>query len=164
MYAFKIVPYAWVFEKNRECTVLDHVRSSGTGLISRIRFVLRFFFFLQLTGQLTLQSGFLFFCFFFQRKRNVSSDISNIPIFTGHIPFLLLSNSFFLVLILRMSKGIYARVGLSIWNFPQWQSLVSLLLWRVGYYWPTFYPVFSSLFSYVRFFLDHGSSWGVVIT
>lgn len=114
MYAFKIVPYAWVFEKNRECTVLDHVRSSGTGLISRIRFVLRFFFFLQLTGQLTLQSGFLFFCFFFQRKRNISSDISNIPIFTGHIPFLLLSNSFFLVLILRMSKGIYARVGLSI--------------------------------------------------
>lgn len=106
-----------------------------------------------------------FFCFlfFFQRKRNISSDISNIPIFTGHIPFLLLSN-FFLVLILRMSKGIYARVGLSIWNFPQWQSLVSLLLWRVGYYWPTFYPVFSSLFSYVRFFLDHGSSWGVVIT
>lgn len=107
---------------------------------------------------------FFVFLFFFQRKRNVSSDISNIPIFTGHIPFLLLSNSFFLVLILRMSKGIYARVGLSIWNFPQWQSLVSLLLWRVGYYWPTFYPVFSSLFSYVRFFLDHGSSWGVVIT
>lgn len=107
---------------------------------------------------------FFVFLFFFQRKRNISSDISNIPIFTGHIPFLLLSNSFFLVLILRMSKGIYARVGLSIWNFPQWQSLVSLLLWRVGYYWPTFYPVFSSLFSYVRFFLDHGSSWGVVIT
>lgn len=107
---------------------------------------------------------FFVFLFFFQRKRNVSSDISNIPIFTGHIPFLLLSNSFFLVLILRMSKGIYARVGLSIWNFPQWQSLVSLLLWRVGYYWPTFYPVFSSLFSYVRCFLDHGSSWGVVIT
>lgn len=106
---------------------------------------------------------FFVFLFFFQRKRNISSDISNIPIFTGHIPFLLLSN-FFLVLILRMSKGIYARVGLSIWNFPQWQSLVSLLLWRVGYYWPTFYPVFSSLFSYVRFFLDHGSSWGVVIT
>lgn len=95
---------------------------------------------------------FFVFLFFFQRKRNISSDISNIPIFTGHIPFLLLSNSFFLVLILRMSKGIYARVGLSIWNFPQWQSLVSLLLWRVGYYWPTFYPVFSSLFSYVRFF------------
>lgn len=107
---------------------------------------------------------FFVFLFFFQRKRNISSDISNIPIFTGHIPFLLLSNSFFLVLILRMSKGIYARVGLSIWNFPQWQSLVSLLLWRVGYYWPTFYPVFSSLFSYVRCFLDHGSSWGVVIT
>lgn len=107
---------------------------------------------------------FFVFLFFFQRKRNISSDISNIPIFTGHILFLLLSNSFFLVLILRMSKGIYARVGLSIWNFPQWQSLVSLLLWRVGYYWPTFYPVFSSLFSYVRFFLDHGSSWGVVIT
>lgn len=107
---------------------------------------------------------FFVFLLFFQRKRNISSDISNIPIFTGHIPFLLLSNSFFLVLILRMSKGIYARVGLSIWNFPQWQSLVSLLLWRVGYYWPTFYPVFSSLFSYVRFFLDHGSSWGVVIT
>lgn len=106
---------------------------------------------------------FFVFLFFFQRKRNISSDISNIPIFTGHIPFLLLSN-FFLVLILRMSKGIYARVGLSIWNFPQWQSLVSLLLWRVGYYWPTFYPVFSSLFSYVRCFLDHGSSWGVVIT
>lgn len=106
---------------------------------------------------------FFVFLLFFQRKRNISSDISNIPIFTGHIPFLLLSN-FFLVLILRMSKGIYARVGLSIWNFPQWQSLVSLLLWRVGYYWPTFYPVFSSLFSYVRFFLDHGSSWGVVIT
>lgn len=107
---------------------------------------------------------FFVFLLFFQRKRNISSDISNIPIFTGHIPFLLLSNSFFLVLILRMSKGIYARVGLSIWNFPQWQSLVSLLLWRVGYYWPTFYPVFSSLFSYVRCFLDHGSSWGVVIT
>lgn len=106
---------------------------------------------------------FFVFLLFFQRKRNISSDISNIPIFTGHIPFLLLSN-FFLVLILRMSKGIYARVGLSIWNFPQWQSLVSLLLWRVGYYWPTFYPVFSSLFSYVRCFLDHGSSWGVVIT
>lgn len=68
MYAFKIVPYAWVFEKNRECTVLDHVRSSGTGLISRIRFVLRFFFFLQLTGQLTLQSGFLFFCCFFKER------------------------------------------------------------------------------------------------